>query len=52
MIGLILFVLALSFVARHGFAWGLVCLAAFPFLVILAIPGLLILAGTIVALGG
>lgn len=52
MIWLIVAVLALAFVARHGLFAGLVALALLPFVVPFAIVGFFVLAGTIVALGG
>lgn len=52
MIWLIVAILAASFVARYGIFAALLALAILPFVLILAVPGFIVLAGTIVALGG
>lgn len=52
MVWLIAALLAASFIARYGFFAALLALALLPFVLILAVPGFLVLAGTLVALGG
>lgn len=52
MIWLIAALLAASFIARYGIFAALVAVALLPFVLILAVPGFLVLAGTLVALGG
>jgi hypothetical protein len=56
MIWLIAALFAASFIARYGLFYGilaaLIALALLPFVLTLAIPGFLVLAGTLVALGG
>jgi hypothetical protein len=52
MVWLIAALFAASFIARYGLFAALLALALLPFVIILAAPGLLVLAGTLVALGG
>lgn len=52
MIWLIAALLAASFIARYGILAALFAVALLPFVLILAVPGFLVLAGTLVAFGG
>jgi hypothetical protein len=52
MIALIIGILALSFLVRHGFFASILAVVLLPFVMLLAIPGFIILAGIFVALGG